>query len=166
MEDIFAVTGCTEKRAGPGSLESRPVQAKVTYQYHEPRQQLRPSWSASAPSPSWTALLDELVALHEEVCAAGRNVEENPSVGDREGEGHTPAVAIKDRLFALVGMCPCFRPSSMLFLVKRSSVKSTVGAVTGGWIEIFHLMQYGTHGRANFLWLSAIRLFGSLVQTW
>ena len=44
------------KRAGPGSLESRPVQAKVTYQYQEPRQQLRPSWSASAPSPSWTAL--------------------------------------------------------------------------------------------------------------
>ena len=109
--------------------------------------------------------LDELMALHEEVffgrTQRGRECER----GDREGEGHTPAVAIKDRLFALVGMCPCFRPSSMLFLVKRSSVKSTVG-VTGGWIEIFHLMQYGTHGRANFLWLSAIRLFGSPVQTW
>ena len=44
------------KRAGQGSLESRPVQAKVTRQYQEPCQQLQPSWSASAPSPSWTAL--------------------------------------------------------------------------------------------------------------
>ena len=127
-------TGCTERERDKVPWRADPFNRSLVSSCDplgQPVRRVRRGWRFGQASG---------VALR--VFSAGRNVEENASVGIAK------AKVTHMRSQSRIGCSPSSErvPVSGLRLVKRSSVKPTVG-VTGGWVEIFHLDRL--HSRSN-----------------